>query len=266
VTGYDQTTMTARRVPIPRCHAPSREHFLRAYARSAHAVVLTGVTEDWPARSSWTPDRFSADYGTLRVPVEVWCGRQFSDVRRENMLLSEYVTVMREGEHNGCRRYLAGYPIFTHLPELERDMSWPRYIDRSRALAPYLSMGAPGTATPLHYDISHNLYVQLMGRKRVVLVSHSYAHNLYHPSLLDPYWWGSRVDIDAPDLARFPRFADVELLETVLEPGEMLFIPGRFRHALWSIDETVSLALFWEHTLAQTVVRRLLRLIGRPSV
>lgn len=34
------------------------------------------------------------------------------------------------------------------------------------------------------------------------------------------------LDIDAPDLKRFPEFVKAKRYECVLEPGDLLFIPG----------------------------------------
>lgn len=36
----------------------------------------------------------------------------------------------------------------------------------------------------------------------------------------------SVLDIDDPDLARYPKFADAVRVEGRLEPGDILFIPG----------------------------------------
>ena len=35
------------------------------------------------------------------------------------------------------------------------------------------------------------------------------------------------MDIDEPDLTKYPKFADVTRYECVLEPGDVLFIPGQ---------------------------------------
>lgn len=34
------------------------------------------------------------------------------------------------------------------------------------------------------------------------------------------------LDIDSPDLGRFPEFVKARRFECVLEPGDLLFIPG----------------------------------------
>lgn len=38
------------------------------------------------------------------------------------------------------------------------------------------------------------------------------------------------VDIDSPDLKRFPDFVKAKRYECVLEPGDLLFIPGEMKN------------------------------------
>lgn len=83
-----------------------------------------------------------------------------------------------------------------------------------------------------HYDAVDNLLVHIRGRKRVVLFPPTQATNLYLP--LAPNSSSSPVvDIDRPDLTRFPRFAraQAKALECVLLPGDILFIPGLTLHS-----------------------------------
>jgi ribosomal protein L16 Arg81 hydroxylase len=54
----------------------------------------------------------------------------------------------------------------------------------------------------------------------------------------------ARVDPELPDLRQFPRFARAHPVGCILEPGEMLFIPGRWWHHVRALDESVSLS-FW---------------------
>lgn len=37
------------------------------------------------------------------------------------------------------------------------------------------------------------------------------------------------LDIDSPDLERFPNFVKARRFECILEPGDLLFIPGNFQ-------------------------------------
>ena len=52
------------------------------------------------------------------------------------------------------------------------------------------------------------------------------------------------MDIFNPDLERFPRFKDVQALECVVSPGDVLYIPSYWWHHIISLTETVSVT-FW---------------------
>ena len=52
----------------------------------------------------------------------------------------------------------------------------------------------------------------------------------------------SPVDADAPDLARYPAFAQVKVLETTLEPGDTLFLPLGWWHQVAGLEVSVSLS------------------------
>lgn len=255
-----------QRTPIPRSRPPAVDEFVEHYLLRRTPVVLEGLAADWPACRLWNPDYFAARYPALGVPVEVWNGPSFADVRRVTMSFTSYVAALREPAIARVRLYLAGYRILARLPELEAHLGAIPYLDQRAALPPYFFMGAPGTRTPLHYDISHNFLAQVSGKKRAVLVSPAHARALYHPTLLDRHYWGSPVDVEAPDLARFPRSAGVEFRETVLEAGDVLFIPGRWRHALLSLEETISLGFFWQDSLDQRIAKQMLSWIRRPSI
>jgi lysine-specific demethylase 8 len=54
----------------------------------------------------------------------------------------------------------------------------------------------------------------------------------------------SQVDLDNPDLSRFPLFASAEYSECVLRAGEMLYIPYKWWHYVRSLEVSFSVS-FW---------------------
>ena len=106
--------------------------------------------------------------------------------------------------------------------------------------------GASGGATPLHYDATSNFLCQLCGRKRLLLFMPSQSAKLYMYPTNHPAYAFSMVDVEKPDLKRFPSFANVKGLECILEPGECLWMPSYVWHYVKQFegDETLSLN-FW---------------------
>ena len=55
----------------------------------------------------------------------------------------------------------------------------------------------------------------------------------------------SAVDIEAPDLGRFPEFQRAACLEVVLGPGDGLFIPAGCWHHVRSLSTAFSISFWW---------------------
>jgi hypothetical protein len=69
--------------------------------------------------------------------------------------------------------------LLAQAPELQRDISTPDYVERSRPHLPNRTgyagpsawLGPAGTIAQLHWDPEHNMYCQVRGRKYVVVIA-----------------------------------------------------------------------------------------------
>jgi hypothetical protein len=125
---------------------------------------------------------------------------------------------------------------------------FPPYFAEYSEEAPKLWIGPGGTVSPFHRDKTDNLFVQVKGRKSVLLGSPDQWQELYAWSI-DPtgQFEGCDVDPEKPDLERFPLFARAHLLRVSLEPGDMLFIPEGWYHHVRSLETQLSMN-FWTLT------------------
>jgi hypothetical protein len=100
-----------------------------------------------------------------------------------------------------------------------------------------------------HYDLMENVGVVVAGRRRFTLFPPEQLPNLYPgPFELTPAGTPvSLVDLAAPDLARFPRFAEAAAAaETAtLEPGDALYIPFHWWHAVDSLEPVNLFVNYW---------------------
>ena len=87
-----------------------------------------------------------------------------------------------------------------------------------------------------------NLLVQICGHKRVVLFPPHDASLLYLSRDKSQV-----VDIDKPDLDRFPLFAQSHACEALLQPGDVLFIPALWFHNVQALEFSVAVNTFWRH-------------------
>jgi ribosomal protein L16 Arg81 hydroxylase len=236
---------------IERRLAPSPEVFLREYADTARPAILRGLTDGWRAVGSWTFDRLAREHGAVRVSVLA----DFESGRFEEMTFADYVRRTRAGES----LHFSGTGLLAAVPELWAEIERPLHARGLLEDQPLTFFSRAGVRTPLHYDLCHNLYAQLTGRKRFVLLAPHERRHLRARSRVFRDYWRSPVDVDTLDEARTAPF------EAILEPGDTLFIPGGWWHAVQTLEESVALAFFFEHGLFQRAARRFLRAIGRPQ-
>ncbi len=136
-------------------------------------------------------------------------------------------------------------------------------------------LGNRTTAT-CHYDDTHNIAVCAVGRRRFTLFPPDQGANLY-PGPLEPTPGGqviAMVDLAAPDLERYPRFAEAQETAQVaeMEAGDVLVYPAMWWHHVEALAEFNVLVNFWWNAVPGyvdspqiTLLHALLSLRGRPE-
>jgi hypothetical protein len=134
--------------------------------------------------------------------------------------------------------------IASHFPGLAETFSNPIVP----GIQPQIWLGNKVRVAP-HFDEASNIAVVVAGRRRFTLFPPQQTKNLY-VGPLDYTPAGqpiSLVDINDPDLARFPRYktAFEHGLSAVLEPGDAIYIPTPWWHAVESMSEFNALVNYW---------------------
>nr|WP_208404081.1 cupin-like domain-containing protein [Sphingomonas insulae] len=132
------------------------------------------------------------------------------------------------------------------------------------------------TIASAHHDMSNNVAVCAVGRRRFTLFPPEQVANLY-PGPLAPTPGGqvvSMVDFAAPDLDRYPRFADAVAAGSVadLAAGDVLVYPALWWHHVEALDDFNVLVNYWWNaapafmdTPMDTILHGLLSLRDRPA-
>lgn len=237
------------------------ERFFAEYYYLNRPVVLRGLMDDWPALGLWNPETFDQRYG--QVVVEVSSDRtgdpkfeeRFEQHRKE-MTMSDLIRLIQTDIGNDV--YIVAKNRLLERPEFADLLQEFKY--RKGYFTPPQSgngariwFGGAGTITPLHHDASNILFAQVYGRKLVRLISPLEIGNVYNDRACF-----SAVDIDSPDFISFPRFKNILMLEVVVEPGDFLFFPIGWWHAVRSLEISISLSfqnfdvpggtLVWKHS------------------
>ena len=92
------------------------------------------------------------------------------------------------------------------------------------------------------FQVMDNFLVQIRGRKKVILFRPQDALNLYLTADKS-----SVLDIEQPDLAKYPLFSNALRYECELNPGDVLYIPALWFHNVLSLDFSVAVNIFWRH-------------------
>ncbi|MFN8641299.1 MAG: cupin-like domain-containing protein [Candidatus Binatia bacterium] len=115
--------------------------------------------------------------------------------------------------------------------------------------APWLSqklwISPAGTVTLTHRDAADNVHVQLIGCKRFTLFAPGDSARLYPNSLFSGVPNGCGVDVEAPDLARHPRFRDAQPYVAALAPGDAIYIPRGAWHHVRTVADSLSTNFWW---------------------
>jgi len=235
---------------IPRVSSLSGSDFLTHYFQTATPVILTDMTENWPARQ-WTIEGLVDKVGENEVWVrgktnqeDYRTGKAYT-IRKAKF--KDYCSDLLAGNAKARSSYLAVGSIQQSFPELLDDVPLPEYLKQHGKLhlGPYMWLALKGHYEFNHFDPDDNFLVMIKGRKQVRLFKHDIDSLYPNPLGSHGKTVQSQVNLDTPDLSRFPKFANAECQYTVLHPGEMLFIPAFFWHQVSALDTGISVNFFY---------------------
>lgn len=218
--------------------------FRTRHVTAMEPVVLDGLLRDWAALTRWTwrwlRARLAARTVSVSVDPEGICSNR------------EYVA-MRFGEFldriDDRTLYLTEVHLPTTLPELMGDLIVPAIIPPGSGMPgrqPNAWLSGRGVGKGFHYDNADNVICQVVGQKRIWLVSPDQSNGMYPDDESATHPHNSRVRSPLRvDLAQFPAFADVELQVVDLGAGEALYVPPRWWHSTMSLARSISVNYWW---------------------
>lgn len=253
----DRLEMVARLLRTAQAAAPiareverrqglSADELLGRYVASSRPVVLVDALTHWPARA-WTWAGLSRDFGD--VSVELMEGdlrsRAARDRRgqpRREMRFGAFVDGLTEqGEPPplSLEAYNHGFANPGLAPLLDDVVLDEILFDPARKAGGVSLWITPReTFTPLHFDIVDNLFCQVIGRKRLSLVS-----PLATSLLTDVHGMWAAAPVD--ELLGMEAHADVgPLLQTCeLGPGDALYLPAGTWHEVTTCEHALHLSV-----------------------
>jgi hypothetical protein len=257
--------------PIAERGAVDRAAFDAEIRPAARPVVLRGQARDWPAVAAARASdealvAYLKGFRAVDAPVPALvgqpeiAGRFFytEDMRALNFtrglspLFPFLDRLLKDRGHPApLAMAVQSETIPDLLPGFERDNRLGLVAPQ---IAPRAWIGNAIRVAP-HYDLMENVGVVVAGRRRFTLFPPGQLANLYPgPFELTPAGTPvSLVDLAAPDLARFPRYAEAAAhAETAtLEPGDAIYIPFHWWHAVDSLEGVNLFVNYWWNDATQ---------------
>lgn len=219
---------------------------------SPHKREAVAAFRDWLLQSTAVADHVMA--GILQAALADGQGRQFSQLCAPLRLLSkalEFNQLQQSRGSSTLELYIAQSSL-DHLPQpLQEDLPTPELVQRAARGDVYSSsiwLGTEPTYTPLHRDPNPNLFCQLCGNKAVRLLPQALGDRLYFELQVKLRRHGSSR-IRTTDMMEGEERAALhdavwtndelpdELYETLVGPGDALFIPDGWWHSVRSVGQ-----------------------------
>ncbi|WEK45789.1 MAG: cupin-like domain-containing protein [Candidatus Andeanibacterium colombiense] len=225
---------------VPRIDKIEPARFFAEFYAANRPVVLTGLVDRWPALEKWTLDYLEETVGGAMVELQ---GERDSagdyelakDRHRRSAPMHRLIAAVRGGASNNF--YVTAYNDNANkqaLAKLWDDLGPVPVLEPRSERDGFFWFGPQGTLTPFHHDLTNNLLVQVMGRKKVQLVPSwevGRMKNAVHCfSGREPAEW------EAGDPTLPPK------LECTIGPGDALFLPIGWWHHVEALDVSISMS------------------------
>lgn len=148
--------------------------------------------------------------------------------------LRDYIGKVQAGTTGS---YMAQALIREVFPKMYEQTPLTDLIKSHKALQFNVWLGPKKTLSKLHYDSTHNYFVQAQGKKIMQLIApwDSKDCYLYGKSYYDGY---SKVET-------YPQFRNVTIYRVEVNPGDLVFIPDHWWHDIISKEASVSYNIWW---------------------
>ncbi|MBT8095704.1 MAG: cupin-like domain-containing protein [Woeseia sp.] len=227
-------------------------------------VVFRGLAENWPLiAKARTSSAAASDYllkfyagapvTTFTAPPAAAGRISYTDdlaeknFKQKREPLDNVLRRLLENENdpNAPTIYVGSRSLDQYLPGLREENSLPLHEVRPTVR---IWIGNR-TTVAAHYDTLENIACVCAGRRRFTLFPPDQLPNLYiGPIDFTPAGQSiSLVDLNDPDFDKYPRFAEaLKNAQTAeLEPGDAIYIPAMWWHAVEGLEEFNVLINHW---------------------
>jgi hypothetical protein len=225
----------AKRAPqIERRRISGPEEFDRDFRKRSRPVVLEGILHDWPALKKWSFEYLASKCGTAPVVVN-----SYNSSQARELPFAEFVRLLKASAATGQPPlYLQEWLYQTACPFLAEDMpelpiaqyDFRRVLYGEKISTNHqLWIGQRGATTRLHQDsyLIDVMHAQIVGSKHWLVMGPETA--------VVP-------DADAGmDFAGLARNPDARIMQCVLQPGDVIYLPAEWWHRIELLSDSIGL-------------------------
>lgn len=216
-------------------------------------IVLTGLTEQWPAAVRWSPNKLCQRFGMerfrvgdndrghavrLRLATYLWYAQHIAPYEDNPLYLFDGDI----DESIACRKMLSEYAV----PKCFQADMFAGIKESKRPPYRWLMVGAQRSGSAIHYDplgtTAWNTTIR--GHKRWVLFEPGAPENVVRPPKFRDLWpahiggAAAWFDLVYPH-TRGPHWNKFKPVEILQRPGETVYIPTGWWHVVLNLDPIV---------------------------
>ncbi len=220
---------------IERRQKLSRQEFEKNYRKTKRPVLLEGLAEDWPAVKKWSFEHLVESCGLAQVTVN-----SYNSKKAREVTFAEFVQTLKKNEKlpSSSPVYLQEWYYQTACPWLSEDipdLDIAQYDFRRNLYGEAIStnhqlwIGQQGGITRIHQDsyMVDVMHVQIVGEKRwYVMGPNAELHYNEHGHL---------------DLQTLCDNPETQLMQCVLKPGDVLYLPALWFHRIELLSNSIGL-------------------------
>ena len=216
------------------------------YREKREPVLLKGRIKEWAAIEKWTWE-YLKELAQDRTVKLVSGNREIGKTCFVHMQLAEYIDIVAnpDTQQKTEKLYLKEFDLLTEFPELNQDTHYDTFFPKNMTVGNNAWIGVQGATTGLHYDFFHNLFTQVRGNKKFLLLPKEKVERSDYSDKFDSYARLSTLDLFDENIA-----VKLEPIVVDVEPGDSLFIPKGWWHQVKSVDPCISVSGFmvssWE--------------------
>jgi len=236
--------------PIAEKVLPNDDAFMRTDLDWMEPLKISEFTASWPALHLWNQS-FLID----QTKDKLLHAKRITNGLKEtkNFGLRDYFDYMENNTGQNpfyltdCQFHL-GTEMAAHYTVPQKFKCWYREIDsnKRKSTLSWLYIGAKHSQSPLHLDIWNT------SAWNVVVTGCKLW--LFFPPHDQEYLYEGKVNPFNPDYTQYPEFSKATPIVCIQHPGEMIYTPSAWWHAVYNIDPGISITENFINTLNYTHV------------